>query len=139
MKHTLILDTNVIIRYLANDVPGKADDCGKLFADAKSGKVNLFVTDICIAELVWTLKSYFHLGNEEVYEKVAAIINTPGFTFSDEAMILDAMLRFKEKNVDFADAYNAALAARDDMKISSYDKDYRKFSDVCVVEPPCLE
>jgi len=139
VKQTLILDTNVILRYLTNDVPEKAGDCEKLFNSAKAGKVKLFVTDICIAELVWTLKSYFHLGNEDISEKVIAIINTPGFCFSDEALILDAMIRLKEENVDFADAYNAALAARDDMKISSYDRDYRKFSDITAIEPPAFE
>ena len=133
---TLIVDTNVILRYLTNDIPKKADDCEKLFRDARGGKLKLFVSDICIAELVWTLKSYFHLDNEDIYEKITAIINTPGFHFSDEALILDAMRRFKDKNVDFADAYTAALAARDGMKISSYDRDYRKFSDVIAVEPP---
>jgi predicted nucleic acid-binding protein len=136
---TLILDTNVILRYLANDVPKKADDCEKLFRDAGSGRVRLFVSDICIAELVWTLKSYFHLDNDDIYEKITAIINTPGFHFTDEALILDAMMRFKDKNVDFADAYTASLAARDGMKISSYDRDYRKFSDVTAIEPPEFE
>ncbi len=136
---TLILDTNVILRYLANDVPKKADDCEKLFHEAKAGKVKLFVSDICVAELVWTLKSYFHLDNEDIYEKIVSIINTPGFHFSDEAVILDTMRRLKDENVDFADAYNAALAARDGMKISSYNRDYRKFSDVIVVEPPYFE
>jgi len=139
LKQTLILDTNVIIRYLVNDVPNKADDCEKLFNDARAGKVRLFVSDICVAELVWTLKSYFHLDNEDIYGKTVAIINTPGFYFSDEALLLDAITRLKEKNVDFADAYNASLAARNGMKISSYDRDYRKFSDVTAVEPPDFE
>jgi len=139
VKQTLILDTNVILRYLTNDVPEKADDCEKLFNDAKAGRVKLFVTDICIAELAWTLKSYFHLDNEDICEKIIAIINTPGFYFSNEALLLDAMIRFKDKNVDFADAYNAALAAGSKMKISSYDKDYRKFSDVTAIEPPDFE
>jgi predicted nucleic acid-binding protein len=49
------------------------------------------------------------------------------------------MMRFKDKNVDFADAYTASLAARDGMKISSYDRDYRKFSDVTAIEPPEFE
>jgi len=136
VKRHLILDTNVILRYLINDVPEKADDCEKLFNDAKIGKVNLFVSDVCIAELVWTIKSYFKLGNEEIYGKIAAIINTPGFLFTDEAVLIDSIRRLKEKNVDFVDAYNAALAARDGMKISSYDRDYGKFKDVTAVEPP---
>ena len=48
-------------------------------------------------------------------------------------------MRFKDKNVDFADADTAALAARDGMKISSYDRDYRKFNDVTAIEPPDFE
>lgn len=136
---TLILDTNVILRYLANDVPKKADYCEKLFRDAEAGKVKLFLSDICVAELVWTLKSYFHLDNEDIYGKITAIINTPGFHFSDESLIMDAMRRFKDKNVDFADAYTASLAARDGMKISSYDRDYRKFGDVTAIAPPDFE
>ena len=48
-------------------------------------------------------------------------------------------MRFKAKNVDFADAYTASHAARNGMKISSYARDYRKFSDVIAVEPPDFE
>ena len=136
MKKTLILDTNVLLRYLTNDVPAKADDVEKLFKDAQSGVVKLFVSDICVAELVWTLQSFYKLQKSDIASKVTAIINTPGFYFSDERMLLDAIRRFSEKNVDFIDAYNAALASKLKMKISSYDDDYRKFPDVSALEPP---
>ena len=61
-----------------------------------------------VAEIVWTLESFYGLGKDDIRDKVAAILNTPGLKVHEEGLLLDAIEWYAEKNVDFADAYNAA-------------------------------
>ena len=46
------VDTNIFIRYLTADIPDKADACDKLFKRTISGKIELFTTDLVIAEII---------------------------------------------------------------------------------------
>ncbi|OGV71397.1 MAG: hypothetical protein A3K19_01550 [Lentisphaerae bacterium RIFOXYB12_FULL_65_16] len=129
------LDTNVLLRFLTGDDKQKASACAALFQRAATGEVDLFVSDVCIAELVWTLDSFYELPREEIADKLVAVANTPGFTFTDVHILLDATARYRQFNVDFADAYHAACAHAAGKKVCSYDRDFDRFGDVERVEP----
>ncbi|NKB23871.1 MAG: PIN domain-containing protein [Kiritimatiellae bacterium] len=110
MPKTVLLDTNVLIRYITNDDPLKADDCEQLFKRAVQGEYTLLITDICLAELVWTLDSFYRLERSAIAEKIIAILNTPGFSIQHEDRWIDALDRYTRTNVDFIDAYHASFA-----------------------------
>ena len=50
-------------------------------------------------------------------------------------LLVDALLRFRDHGVDFADAWLAARAARDGQHVASFDRDLDKFRDVKRHEP----
>ena len=135
MAATLLLDTNVLVRFLTNDDPRKADRCDKLFRRAAKGEVVLRLSDVCLAELVWTLESYYGLERHDIAGKVSAVLNTDGFEVENETLWLDAMRRYAESNVDLIDAYHAAQAAQAGWPVYSYDRDFDRFHDVQRVEP----
>ncbi|MCX5912385.1 MAG: PIN domain-containing protein [Deltaproteobacteria bacterium] len=58
---TCFMDTNLFIRYLVNDDPGKADRVEKLLEQATSGKIRLVTADLVIAEVIWVLESAYGL------------------------------------------------------------------------------
>jgi predicted nucleic-acid-binding protein len=61
-----------------------------------------------VAEIVWTLSSYYRLSKEDIRLKILAILNTPGLEVENGRLILQAVDWFVDKNVDFLDAYNAS-------------------------------
>jgi uncharacterized protein len=130
-----LVDTNVLLRFLTNDDPRKAQKCEALFRAAAQGDVTLHVTDVCVAELVWTLDSYYRLGREEIAEKLIALLNTPGFEFSSVRILIDSTERFRRENVDYIDAYHASVAAAMAVDVCSYDRDFDRFGDIRRVEP----
>ena len=132
---TALVDANILLRYFTGDDPEKAERCEEPFQRAAAGEVRLRVSDVCIAEMVWTLDSFYGEGRGEIAEKVIALVNTPGLEFSNVSVLLDAAERFRRKNVDYIDAYHAALASVESMDIYSYDKDFDKFSDAQRKEP----
>jgi len=130
-----ILDANVLLRYLTGDDPAKAARCEQLFRQAAAGQGKLRVTDVCLAEVVWTLGSYYGLSRTEIANKLVAALNTPGFEFSNVRLLLDAAERSRAENVDYIDAYHAAVAADAGAAVYSCDRDFDRFDDVTREEP----
>ena len=115
-------DTNLFLRYLTNDVPEEADAVEALLRRAQAGDLALVTSSMVIAEIVWTLESFYHLSRAEVQAKVQAILNTPGLAVADAELVLQAALWHAEKNVDFIDGYNAAwLLVRDIHEVYTFD------------------
>jgi len=101
-------DTNLFLRYLTNDVPEQADAVEQLLRKAASGDITLVTNALVIAEIVWTLESFYRLPRGEIKEKILAILNTPGIQVVGGDLVLQAIVWYAERNVDFIDAYNAA-------------------------------
>ena len=79
-----------------------------MFHQAASGQFRLATTSKVLAEIVWTLESFYKLGRSEIQTRVLAILNTPGLDVENGDLVFQAIIWYAEKNVDFIDAYNAA-------------------------------
>ena len=133
----IFVDTNLFLRYLTNDVPAQADAVEKLLRQAADGKARLVTNGMVIAEIVWTLHSYYQLEQADIQNKILAILNTSGLEIPDSNLILKAVIWYAEKNVDFIDAYNAAWMEQNAIeKIYTFDqKHFARFDDVDVLKP----
>ncbi len=132
----IFVDTNLFLRYLTKDDPAKYDRCRELFKKAVEGKVSLFTSEMVIAELIWTLLSYYKVPKAEVIEKVSIIISTPTLHLVDKAIIADSLILYSQKNIDFIDAYNALFMKFHGLgKIYSYDEDFDAIEGIEREEP----
>jgi len=124
MRKTFI-DTNIFLRYLTKDDPSKYDKCRKIFKKAIEGNVELVTSGIVIAELIWTLLSYYKVQKADVVEKISIIVNTDNLYIPDKDTITDALVLFSRKNIDYIDAYNAVFMKHYGFEeIYSYDEDF---------------
>jgi predicted nucleic acid-binding protein len=117
------MDTNLFIRYLVNDDPGKADRVEKLLEQATSGKIRLVTADLVIAEVIWVLESAYGLKNAEITPMVKGILATPGIEVTNAELVGRSLDYYESLNIDFIDGYIAAVM--DKMKITdiySFDK-----------------
>jgi predicted nucleic-acid-binding protein len=137
MAERVFADTNLFLRFLTNDVPKQADAFERILRQAFNGEITLALNSLVIAEIVWTLESYYGLEPEQVQEKILAILNTPGLEIAEGDLIAQAVLWHVEKGVDFIDAYNAAwMLERDLHKIVTFDrKHFSRFEDVDIFVP----
>ena len=119
-------DTNLFLRYFTGDVPAQADAVETLLEAAEQGKIELVTTVMVVAEVVWTLESYYGLSKEDIRDKVLAILNTPGLEVEDEELLLQGAVWYAEHNVDFIDAYNAAWMGEQGLEVI-YTFDRRHF------------
>lgn len=110
-KPRVFADTNLFLRFLTRDVPAQALEVRHLLERAARGEITLICNAMVIAEIVWTLTSFYKLTRVDVAEKVLAILNTPGLEVETARLLSQAVTDFAERNVDFIDAYNAAWSA----------------------------
>jgi len=120
-------NTNLFLRYLTNDVPVQADAVEGLLHRAAAGEIVLVTNSLAMAEIVWTMESFYGLSRDDIKDKVLAILNTPGLEVADGDLVLQAISRYAEKNVDFIDAYNAAWLLAQKIKVT-YTFDRKHFS-----------
>ena len=131
----LLLDTNVIIRFLTGDHPAHSPRSRSLFARAAAGDVTLFVTDLALAETVWVLQSFYKLDRGAITTALIGLIGFAGIEVQNKAKLLSALRNFAQSGVNFVDAYHAAIAAAESIGIASFDRDFDQFADVKRVEP----
>ena len=130
MRKTFI-DTNIFLRYLTKDDPSKYVKCREIFKKAIEGKVELATSGIVIAELIWTLLSYYRVQKADVIEKISIIVSTDNLYIPDKDVITDALVLYSRKNIDYIDAYNAIFMKRYGFEeIYSYDEDFDAVEDI---------
>lgn len=120
-------DTNLFLRYLTDDVPAQADAVEQLLQQAAAGDIVLVTNNLVMAEIVWTLESFYRLSRNDVRDRVLAILNTQGLETVDGDLVLQAITWYAEKNVDFIDAYNVAWLLTQEVQVA-YTFDRKHFS-----------
>ncbi|MDP6777111.1 MAG: transposase [Candidatus Latescibacteria bacterium] len=94
---------------------------------AAAGQLVLVASALVIAEIVWTLETFYRLPKPAVRDRVLAILNTPGLEVEDAELLLQAIVDYVDRNVDFADACNGAWSlARGVGTVYTFDR--RHFS-----------
>lgn len=136
-REILFVDTNVFLRFLTADDPVKAKKAKELFERAVNGKVTLQTSLMVIAEIIWTLESFYKLDRREIAAKVEKILNTPHLECPETDLIFQALDFYAEKNVDFIDAYHAfLLRERGFLQIVTFDRKHFKRVDwLEILEP----
>src|SRR3989338_6155323 len=111
------LDANIILRYVTNDLPADSLKCEQLLTKEK-----LFTNTLVIAEVLWVLFSACKFPKQKVIDAIQRILNSPNIHLDDKELILSALDIFETHNIDFIDAYNAALMNHKGINIIySYD------------------
>jgi predicted nucleic acid-binding protein len=131
----LLLDTNVIVRFLTGDHPAHSGRSRDLFTRAAAGDVTLVVTDLALAETVWVLQSFYRLDRDAIAAALKDLIESAGIEVENKAGLQSALRNFAQTDVDFVDAYHAAVAAAESVGIASFDRDFDQFKSVKRVEP----
>ena len=123
----VFVDTNVFLRFLTNDDPVKAKRVEILFRQAIKGQIQLITSLLVMAEIVWTLESFYHLTKTDIASKVEIILNTPNLLCPQAEIIVMALDLYVQENIDFIDAFHAHdLQTQGVSQIATYDHKHFK-------------
>ncbi|MBC7340704.1 MAG: PIN domain-containing protein [Firmicutes bacterium] len=129
------LDANVILRFLLNDHDEHSPRAKALFEAAERGNVMLKVPPHIVCEVVYILESQDY-RREDVYEAIRDLAQIRGVQLEDQEAVLQALIDYRDKKADFADALLAAIAKARSHKVFTFNKHHFGCLDVSWNEPP---
>ena len=130
------VDANVVIRHLVSDPPEQAERAHRLFAAATSDDVLLLIEDVVLAEVVWTLSSFYRYSRAQIADALLELFLDESVTNPDKDAARLALVLYHERPIDFADALLAARALTSgDNVVCSFDRDFDRIPGVARFEP----
>ncbi|MCD8511230.1 MAG: type II toxin-antitoxin system VapC family toxin [Bacillus sp. (in: Bacteria)] len=125
--NNLLVDTNVLIRLLVKDDPGKFETIVKLVEKVEKNELTLVIPTVTLAECCWLLKSYYKLEKKLISEYLIDILQSENVE-AEEDIVIDALILYAEKNVDFADAL-ISCKTNHSVDVLTWDKkDFKKLN-----------
>jgi len=98
------LDTNVIVRYLAQDDVRQAAVATRLIEGSLSAEARGFVSIVTLAEVVWVMASNYRAARAAVADIVEGLLTAPQLAIEKADVIWRALRAFRESKADFSDA-----------------------------------
>ena len=71
-----IVDTNILLRFLLNDVPKQTEEAKLKIEQAKAGKLKLVVPQIVIFEIIFALTKIYGFEKNKVKDVIRVLINS---------------------------------------------------------------
>ena len=115
----IVLDTNVLLRYLLHDDEAQAARADAVFGGAET----VLITDVVLAETVWTLSGRkYRLARAELVAVLERLFSEPSIRFEDGQVVWRALQAYRNtapadeagsaKGASFADALIVFKALR---------------------------
>jgi len=117
------LDTNVLVRYLAQDDRAQASAATALIEKQCTAENPGFIGLVVLAEVVWVSESAYGASRSDVADIVRQILSIRQLTVQDAEVAWQALRQFEAGRADFADCliHRSAEAAGCQQTVS-FDK-----------------
>ena len=132
---TLLLDTNVLLRFITGEPAGQAKDVANLVLAAEAGKVRLAVLPMVLAEAVFVLTGFYEHPRNKVAGVLSHLISSQGFHSDEQDRMLHALKLFGSGKLDFVDCYLAAASVCEGRLLVSFDRDLAKIHGINLKKP----
>ena len=109
-KRIAWIDANVVLRYLLRDNEDLFKSVCEIFLEAENGDLTLMIHILTLAEIIWTLESYYECSKEEISTILEELIDADGIEMHESEIVKNALTSYRDNNVDFVDAYLAEIA-----------------------------
>jgi len=106
------LDTNVVVRYLAQDDAVQSRAATRIIEHDLSAKEPGFVSVVAMAEIAWVLERSYGLSQRDVAGTIERMLAVDVLIVDCEQEVFAAMTAVKDGTGAFADALIAALGAK---------------------------
>lgn len=96
------LDTNIVVRYIAQDDAAQSPKTTKLF-ESLSNENPGFITLVSIVELVWVMQGCYKATKEESVAILQTLLHTREILIENAEVVIKALHAYSASSADFAD------------------------------------
>ncbi|MBI3968552.1 MAG: PIN domain-containing protein [Chloroflexi bacterium] len=132
----VFLDSNVFLRHLTQDVQDQAERASAEFDRIARGELTVVITDLVVAEIVFTLERLYRLPKADIQQHVSYLLALPGIQLAAKARFSDIFALYVDQNVSFGDAYSVVTLRRDGrLTAITFDRHFDRIPGVDRREP----
>lgn len=117
----IALDTNVVVRYLAQDDRRQSALATRLIEHKLTRSEPGFISLVALLETVWVMESAYGADSATVAGIVADLLDSATLQMQDSGAVADAVERYREGGVDLHDCLIVSLAARRGARTITFD------------------
>ena len=96
------LDTNVLVRYFAQDDPVQSRKASALIESLTAERPG-YVTQVALVEVVWVLGRAYDAGREEIAQVIDTLLRTKEMVVEAAETVWKALRLYAGSKADFAD------------------------------------
>jgi predicted nucleic-acid-binding protein len=116
------LDTNVLVRYVAQDDPRQSAAASRLI-EALSPAEPGFITMVVLVESVWVMEDVYGATRDRLGEVVQALLEAQSLVVESAESVWRALASFRKGKADFADCLIARVCAAQGCTVTwTFDK-----------------
>ncbi len=115
------LDTNVLVRYFAQDDPRQSALATRLLEEELSVADRGYVSLVALLETVWVMESRYQASTELVGDILNDLLNTATLEVQEAPAVRAALAHFRKGGVDLHDCFIVALAAGRNARVVTFD------------------
>lgn len=117
------LDTNVVVRYLAQDEPRQSAAATRLMEKQLSSENPGFITLVTMCEVAWVLAGPYRADRKRIREVVEALLGTRQIEVESAELVWKALRAWEGSPADFSDALiGEVCAAKGARAVVTFDK-----------------
>ena len=105
------IDTNVLLRLWLDDDPAQSHRIDILLSEHGHAAGSLLVSDVVLAEAVWTLGSAYSQGKADQLKAVRSLLDEAAFAFENRDAVAAALALCQRSTCGFSDCLIAAKYA----------------------------
>lgn len=116
------LDTNILVRYIAQDDPTQSRKATQLIESLTAEKTG-FIPLVVLVEIVWVLEESYGVSKLQLIEILETLLRTKELVIESTEAVARAVALFGTSRADFSDCLisRSALAAKCDYTLT-FDK-----------------
>lgn len=124
------IDSNIFLRALHKENEQSYLACVTLLKEIKENRLKAYTGTVVLAEIVWTLSSFYKIEKQKIIESLRGITTLNGLKIIDNYNHMDTLELYEKHSVKYIDAL---IASDKDIQMKtaivvSYDRDFDKLS-----------
>ena len=128
------IDANILLRLWLNDAPSQNNRIDALLDAHGSTPGSMLLTDVVLAEAVWTLRSAYGQDKPAQLTALRSVLGEIAFAFENRNTVARAVTLFEESACGFSDCLVAAKHAQHACEFTAtFDRAMRKLPNVRIL------
>ncbi|MFQ5602236.1 MAG: PIN domain-containing protein [bacterium] len=124
-KNTIVLDTNVIIRFLVGDDRVLYEKAAAIFSDVEKDLVKAVILESVMAETVFVLEKVYQVERVLIADLLIKLLDIKGVKNANKQILTNALEYYRRSKIDIVDCLVCSYGIINDIEIMSFDKDLK--------------